>query len=154
MLTYTHEETHMPTNMYACMHACLTHTHTRRDERKHTSVPTYTAAPAACAGGFCASAIRRRYTPLHHAAWKGHAAAAAALLAHGADVHAMDRGGCGGRLGRSDAHARTRTGDGARGACVGTRTQARTRTSDRDGDGAPGSARRHASPVATSASIS
>jgi ankyrin repeat protein len=42
--------------------------------------------------------IRRRHTPLHKAAWSGHAAAAAALLAHGADVNVKaNKGGCGGR---------------------------------------------------------
>jgi hypothetical protein len=43
-------------------------------------------------------AFRRRDTPLHKAAWSGHAAAAEALLAHGADVNVKDnQGGCGGR---------------------------------------------------------
>jgi hypothetical protein len=43
------------------------------------------------------SAVRRRSTPLHAAAWKGHAAVVAALLAHGADLHAKDKYGCVGR---------------------------------------------------------
>ncbi len=72
-----------------------THTHTRRDERTNTPVPTYTAAPMARAGGFCASAIRHRLTPLHEAAGNGHAALAAELLAHGADVDAKSNRGCG-----------------------------------------------------------
>jgi hypothetical protein len=45
----------------------------------------------------CACAFRRRWTPLHNAARYGHADVVAALLAHGADVHAKDdQGGCGG----------------------------------------------------------
>jgi hypothetical protein len=44
----------------------------------------------------CASAIGGRKTPLHEADGKGHLAAAAALLTHGADVNAKDDYGCGG----------------------------------------------------------
>jgi hypothetical protein len=43
------------------------------------------------------SAFRHRNTPLHGAAWRGHADVVEALLAHGADVHAEDKSGCGGR---------------------------------------------------------
>jgi hypothetical protein len=100
------------------MHAYIpnTHTHTLAQMRTHarTSVPTLHG----CAGGarwrcVCTGAIRRRETPLHEAAYKGHADVnngnadvAAALLAHGADVHAKDSEGCGGRPGRSDARTR------------------------------------------------
>ena len=48
----------------------------------------------------CSSvALHRRATPLHLAAVYGHAAVAAALLTHGADVNAKDNeAGCGGRF--------------------------------------------------------
>jgi hypothetical protein len=58
--------------------------------------------------GAWASEFRRRWTPLHWAARKGHAAVVEALLAHGADVHAKDSSGCGGRPGRSAAHTQMR----------------------------------------------
>jgi ankyrin repeat protein len=41
--------------------------------------------------------FHRRNTPLHRAAVEGHAEVVAALLAHGADVHAKGALGCGGR---------------------------------------------------------
>ncbi len=41
----------------------------------------------------CASALRRRETPLHAAAINGHADVVAALLKHGADVHAKIKWG-------------------------------------------------------------
>ncbi len=44
----------------------------------------------------CVSAFNRRWTPLHLAAYYGHEAVAAALLAHGADVNAyLELEGCG-----------------------------------------------------------
>ncbi len=46
----------------------------------------------------CARAFLRRRTPLHFVAENGHAAAAAALLTHGADVNAKEGiNGCGDR---------------------------------------------------------
>jgi hypothetical protein len=44
--------------------------------------------------GVCASSIRRRNTPLHHAAVFGHTDVVAALLTHGANVHAKEQMGC------------------------------------------------------------
>jgi hypothetical protein len=141
----------MPIFRPKCMqHACKpnarTHTSSRMRTNSLTHVPTsYTAAPAARAGGVCASPIRirRRLTPLHVAAAQGHADVAAALLTHGADVHAKTDSGCGGRTGTVGC---THTD-----ACV--RAHARTRAHACTRDGARGIARRHAPPVATRVSI-
>ncbi len=79
----------------------------------------------------CVSAIGRRATPLHEAAAEfGRADVVAALLTHGADVHARDNDGCGGRPGRSDAPTRMRVCARAHAhtcVCVCVCTCARTR---------------------------
>jgi hypothetical protein len=78
------------THARAC--ACAqTHTRTKIYARTRT-FPLTRADGARC--GVCASAIGRRDTPLHVAAIHGHADVAAALLTHGADVHAKSSGGC------------------------------------------------------------
>jgi hypothetical protein len=82
--TYMHACIH--TYVHACMRAYLSHTRILTYTR--TPVPTHTAAPAARAGGVCASAIRRRYTPLHYAAEEGQYDVVRLLVANGADVNA------------------------------------------------------------------
>ncbi len=76
----------IPPSAFRCVSAC-----TLKGSGIHTIVqlPVYPRA-----GRVCASAIRRRSTPLHFAAWSGHAAVAAALLTHGADVNAKDKYRC------------------------------------------------------------
>jgi hypothetical protein len=59
---------------------------------------TQTNSTLTARAAVCARARSRRNTPLHEAARNGHADVAAALLTHGADVHAKDEDGCGGRL--------------------------------------------------------
>jgi hypothetical protein len=78
---------------HTCARAC---SRTNTQARTHTSTFALTRADGARCR-VCASALRRRYTPLHWAAGYGHTAVAAALLAHGADVNAKDDHGCGGR---------------------------------------------------------
>jgi hypothetical protein len=89
MYTRTRKHTHARTHTRARARA-QTHTHTRARAHAHTRTDG-----ARC--GVCASAIRRRWTPLLEAAYKGHVAVAVALLAHGADVNAKSSSGCGGR---------------------------------------------------------
>jgi hypothetical protein len=65
---------------------------TRKRARTHANT---SHAPTGSRCGVCASAIRRRYTPLHWAADKGHVDVVAALLTHGADVNAkLNNTGC------------------------------------------------------------
>jgi hypothetical protein len=71
-----------------------TNAHAHERTSKQFSLHAPTARAAACGR---ASALYRRWTPLHDAALSRHAAVAAALLAHGADVHAKTNAGCGGR---------------------------------------------------------
>ncbi len=75
-----------PPSIYPCVSAC-----THKGSGIHTIVH-WSAYPRACRE--CASAFRRRDTPLHHAAREGHAAVVAGLIALGADVHAKDSGRC------------------------------------------------------------
>ncbi len=89
---------HTHTHAHAT-HSCArtqTHARTHARARPHTRTFALTRADGSRCG-VCASAIGRRYTPLHWAAREGHAAVVAALLTHGADVHAKSSGGCGGR---------------------------------------------------------
>ncbi len=70
------------------------HTHARFHTPAPTDMQTHFHAPT---GSLCcarACAFHRRETPLHLAAEHGHANVVAALLAHGADVHAKGIGGC------------------------------------------------------------
>jgi hypothetical protein len=69
------------------------HTHIRGEVR----ILSYICLRINARCGVCVSAIRRRETPLHYAAIRGHAAMANALLTHGADVHAKTDYGCGGQ---------------------------------------------------------
>jgi hypothetical protein len=81
--------------MHACTHACMHTAHTC--VRTHTRPFPLTRLRRRRAGGVCASAIRRRKTPLHTAArplYRWRADVVAALLTHGADVHAKDNDGC------------------------------------------------------------
>jgi hypothetical protein len=73
-------------------------THTRRHAPECTTARSHLREPTARAAVRGRARFRRRATPLHEAAHNGHMAAAAALLAHGADVNAKDNDGCGGRL--------------------------------------------------------
>jgi hypothetical protein len=115
--TRTNTQTHslagsqIRTHMYACVcvrtctHIQTSHIHARACAQNHTrtkihartrTFPLTRADGARCA--VCASAFRCRSTPLHYAARRGHAEVVAALLAHGADVHAKNKDGCGGPL--------------------------------------------------------
>jgi hypothetical protein len=65
----------------------------RTYKHKRTITPrASTARAAVCARARCG----RRWTPLHRAAFNGHANVVEALLARGADVHAKCNYGCGG----------------------------------------------------------
>jgi hypothetical protein len=113
----THTHTYMLYS-HAPTHICApTNTHARRPTH------AYTRRRRALPGV-------RRSTPLLHAARNGHADVAAALLTHGADVHAKANDGCGGRsllLGqRSACAAPAVAGIDAR--QIGMRTDARTYT--------------------------
>jgi hypothetical protein len=69
-----------------------------------------------------------RNTPLHKAACNGYVAVVAVLLMHGADVNAMNNGGCGGRslfwatVGVRRTAVADRDGTDAMQICVHTRT--------------------------------
>ena len=69
---HAHTDTHAQTDMHTHTHS-LTHSHSR------------------CRVWACA--FHRRFTPLLWAAHNGHAAVAAALLTHGADVESKDEHG-------------------------------------------------------------
>ncbi len=88
---HAHRRMHSLAGSRICTHMC-----TRRRIRTHaracTHAPSRLHAPTARAA-VCAR-CGRRWTPLHRAAEKGHADVAAALLAHGADVHAKTDVGC------------------------------------------------------------
>ncbi len=89
--THIHIHTHRRINKGAWTHAHTTRCHrpARTPKHMHTQFPQHAV---------CAQAFLRRRTPLHVAAENGHAAAAAALLTHGADVNAKEGiYGCGGR---------------------------------------------------------
>jgi hypothetical protein len=77
----------------AAVRRARTHTRTHAHARLRTRTFPLTRTDGSLCG-VCASAIRRRFTPLHRAAINGHADVVAALLAHGADVHAKDKDGC------------------------------------------------------------
>jgi hypothetical protein len=91
LYTYAHADIRVP--LYLNTHT-LTHvTHT------HALTPSPTPGlrrrryAARADGSRCrlwSCAFHRRLTPLHWAAHKGHAAVAAALLTHGADVESKD----------------------------------------------------------------
>jgi hypothetical protein len=75
------------THRHAHAHACA--------NARARTFPLTRAGGSRC--GVWTSAIGRRDTPLDWAAIYGHAAVAAALLTHGAEVNAKDRSGCGSR---------------------------------------------------------
>jgi hypothetical protein len=86
----THTHTHKPTHTHTCTHT-HSHTHTLTHSHTHTHSHAQTHGDTHSRTGlpFCACVRgRRRWTPLHWAADKGHAAVAAALLAHGVYVNA------------------------------------------------------------------
>jgi ankyrin repeat protein len=72
------------------------HTHTGT----HARVRTHTRRQSHLSTARCrvwASVSHCRWTSLHKTAHNGHAAAAAALLTHGADMNAKNNDGCGSR---------------------------------------------------------
>ncbi len=95
--TCTHPDiTHVPALAQKRTHAQkITHARALAHKRTFPRCPLTRADGARCV--VWVSAFRRRWTSLHHAAHGDAAAVVAALLKHGADVHAKDKNGCGGR---------------------------------------------------------
>ncbi len=96
MQTRAHANNTLASSQIRTQHVCVwvcAHLHT------HTDIMIRHARARACAQTRTRTKIhartrtvRRRNTPLHFAADKGHADVVAALLAHGADVHARKFG--------------------------------------------------------------
>jgi hypothetical protein len=92
MAVYTHSTAHPRTHTHTHKHA-LTHAHTRG----YVHARCAQRGHAARAFGRVRARFVRRVTALHAAAGRGDAPMTAVLLAHGADVQAKDKNGCGGR---------------------------------------------------------
>jgi hypothetical protein len=139
--TRTHTDLHSHTPKHTGTHSRTSHwlarmrwcAHAQIITQMHTHPHTRTRAHAAYTNG---SRCRgRRETPLHLAANNGYPAVAAALLAHGANVHAKNNGGCGGRslframVGVRRAAVADQDGiDAFRSGCTHTHAEARTHT--------------------------